>query len=387
MKYYLAPHCVLKRLENPSLYDTREDELYELDADAFEFLMRCSTTEGSEVEDREFAEYCIAEGLITREMISVRRPVATQSPVPSLRYLELQITDKCNLRCGHCYLGLSGKRELALHDIRSALDQFEEMQGLRLLITGGEPLMHSGFSELNSMLPYYGFRKVLITNGLLLDKNILKGLNIDEIQFSVDGMEKGHDALRGTGSYGKLTAKVKDALSEGIAVSVATVVHRENLDEFSEMEDFFRGLGIKEWTVDVPCSVGNMKGNAHLHVPPEIAGKYLNYGFGGGMHGGEEGYACGVHLAAVTADGTVCKCAFYSHAPVGSIKEGLRKGWEKIRPVRMAELECFSAGCRFMEECRGGCRYRAELEGGALKTDLYKCHCYDIINSTGMKPG
>ena len=37
----LAPHCALKRLETPSLYDIRADELYELDDEAFSFLASC----------------------------------------------------------------------------------------------------------------------------------------------------------------------------------------------------------------------------------------------------------------------------------------------------------------------------------------------------------
>ena len=34
----VAPHCALKRLETPALYDRRADELYELDEEALRFL-------------------------------------------------------------------------------------------------------------------------------------------------------------------------------------------------------------------------------------------------------------------------------------------------------------------------------------------------------------
>ena len=43
-----------------------------------------------------------------------RRPPIKKSPVPSLRYLELQITDRCNLRCRHCYIDTNSISKLSL---------------------------------------------------------------------------------------------------------------------------------------------------------------------------------------------------------------------------------------------------------------------------------
>jgi len=362
MRYYLSDGFVLKWLETPSVYDIKEDELYELDNAAFEFLKECAGSDGcgDERADNEFIDYCISERILTTEPVAVKRSSLLKSPIPSLRYLELQITDKCNLKCGHCYIGKPKNNEISPDKIKIVLDEFEEMQGLRLLITGGEPLMHSHFDEINTLLPEYNFRKILFTNGLLLNEEVLKGLNVDEIQFSVDGMKRGHEAIRGKGTYKIVMKKIHEAIDAGIIVSIATMVHGRNIDEFDEMDDIFRKIGIKDWTVDVPCVSGNLKENHIFQVPPEIAGRYLNYGFGGGLHGGGEGFACGLHLMSVLADGNICKCAFYSHTPVGNISEGLRKSWQRIMPVKLDELECSDISCRFIDECRGGCRFRAE---------------------------
>jgi len=69
------------------------------------------------------------------------------------------------------------------------------------------------------------------------------------------------------------------------------MIHRRNLQEFDEMERLFKGLGVRDWTVDVPCPEGNMKDNDILRVPPETGGRLMNYGFGGSLHGGERGLA------------------------------------------------------------------------------------------------
>ncbi len=407
VRYYLANNFVLKKLETPALYDIKGDELYELDETAFEFLKKCAESEGcsGDSADKEFLVYCISEGILSDTPVEVRIPHAGFPPVlsafPSLRYLELQITDRCNLKCRHCYIDNAEQNELSLGVIRGILDEFELMQGLRLLITGGEPLAHSDFDSINALLPAYGFRKILFTNGLLLDAYVLRDLNVDEIQFSVDGMERGHNALRGEGTYKKVMKSIERAEALGIAVSVATMIHGENVGEFAAMEALFKDMGIKDWTVDVPCITGHLKQSALFHVPPEDAGQYLNYGFGGGLHSGGDGYACGLHLLSVLANGAVAKCAFYAHAPLGFVSEGLRKCWTRLKPVKLEALQCAVVHCPVIDACRGGCRFRASItpndhltctpspdiqcEEAQNRRDIHKCFAYGIIVSSGLE--
>jgi radical SAM protein with 4Fe4S-binding SPASM domain len=375
MRYFLAQDCVLKWLEVPSVYAINSDELYELDEAGFAFLRRCGGEEGCSDEgcDRGFVEYALSEGVLTGQRVERRRPPLKQSPSPSLRYLEFQITTKCNLRCGHCYIGLPGEAELPAKKIKPVLDEFEDMQGLRLLLTGGEPLMHREFGAINELLTGYAFRKVLFTNGLLLTRKMLAGLAVNEIQVSIDGLEKGHEALRGTGSFRPAMEAVRNALETGFEVSVSTMVHAHNLDEFEGMERLFSTLGIKDWTVDVPCVEGRLKDNQSPALEPAVAGRFLAYGFGNGLHGGGEGFGCGLHLASVTADGKVAKCAFYRAAPAGMVDEGLSVCWSRITPLPLESLDC---DCGVRDECRGGCRYRAELLGNPLGRDLYRCAAY-----------
>lgn len=395
MTCYLSPHCVLKWLETPSVYDLFADELYELDREAFSFLQACAAPGGGDgsAVDKAFLDYCIGEGIIGAVPCRRERPPVRPSPAPSLRYLELQITDRCNLQCGHCYIGRSGDRELPLDALTRVLDEFETVQGLRLLITGGEPLLHRRFDDINRLLPRYAFRKVLFTNGLLLDRARMRDLAVEEVQFSVDGMEQGHDALRGQGAYRKVMRAVEETLAEGLSVSVATMVHRGNLHEFDAMEARFTALGIKDWTVDAPCAAGSLKEHSLVQVSPREAGRYLNYGFGAGLHGGGEGFACGLHLLSVLADGRIAKCAFYADAPLGTLAEGLQECWSRLVPVKLADLECAALSCAVIEQCRGGCRYRAAVTGSedsyagtgerpdalSMRRDLYRCHAYDII--------
>jgi radical SAM protein with 4Fe4S-binding SPASM domain len=385
MNYFLSSNAVLKLLEHFFVYNILTDELYQLDGDSFQYLRQCSTEEGCDGSEREFVDYCMKEGILSMQKVLLKRPALIKAPVPSLRYLELQITTNCNLRCRHCYIGdskqgksrVAKKDELSLDQIRVILREFQEMQGLRVLISGGEPLLHSHFEEINRILPEFFVRKVLITNGLLLTTGILSSLNVQEIQVSIDGLEHGHDSIRGKGTFRSAFASVKKALDAGFQVSVSTMVHGGNLKDFQGMETLFKSLGIKDWTVDVPCITGRLREHPEFQLSPKVGGKYLRYGYGEGLHAGSPGFGCGTHLMAVMADGKTAKCTFFAESPIGSIEDGLRESWQRMEPVRLDVLSC---NCSYLNECRGGCRYRATLLGDRYGKDFYKCHSYDILD-------
>lgn len=392
MRYYLSPHVCLKWLETPSVYHIRTDELYELDESSFDFLKACSAADGCSSAENEFIDYCVSEGILVTGSAAIQRPSVIRSPEPSLRYLELQITDRCNLRCKHCYIDLSpalGKvhkdgadneslHELSLEQITSILHEFEELQGLRVLITGGEPLLHRDFKAINQMLPDFLVRKVLFSNGLLLNRALLRNLHVDEIQISIDGLQQAHDALRGTGMFAQSMESIHLCLEMGYEVSISTMVHADNLNDFNTMEMLFRKMGIRDWNVDVPCISGRLADNKKYQVSPETGGKYLKYGFGEGLHSVGEGFGCGLHLMSVMADGKITKCTFYADRSVGTVQDGLRISWQKISPVLLNDLTC---DCAYLASCRGGCRYRAEVLGDACGKDLYRCALYDIIKT------
>lgn len=373
MKYFLTPDSVLKFLEEPYIYHIKNDEIYELDENSFKFLIDCSTVDGGDTDDIEFINYSISENLLTEKYIPTKRPLLRKSPIPSLRYLELQITNKCNLRCKHCFVEQQNY-ELGLEQIRKVLIEFEQMQGLRVMITGGEPLLHSEFEKINDIFSDFSVRKVLFTNGLLINKSLLKNLNVHEIQISIDGIEESHDVIRGQGTFKKALQALRQAHDSGFDISVATMIHRKNLNDFEKMQKMFIEIGVKEWSVDIPCITGRLKENPDLQVTPQEGSHLFSYGYGGGIHSSTKGYACGLHLMAVNANGYTSKCSFYSDSPTGHINEGLEKCWLKIKPIELKSLKC---NCDFLEICRGGCRYRAEILGDSLGKDLFRCYYYN----------
>lgn len=365
----LADHVSLRLLETPFLYDRRNDELYELDSNGFRALLDCDgRRRASHIGlDPLFLETCVEENLVSLSTDPILQPFlrekVIQSSIPSLRYLELQITWRCNLSCRHCYLGRAKPIDLPVDKVFDAINQFERMGGLRLLITGGEPLAHPDWPAINEMLRDVPLRRVLLTNGLLLNGSFfnrlrLEDLNVDEVQISLDGVQVGHEVLRGKGTFRRAVQAARRVVNAGVDLSVATMVHSRNLNEFDELGELVRELDAREWSIDVPCIAGRMDKTSGLGVSPFDGAKAMGHAFGAAYHGSGEGMACGLHLCTVSANGLVAQCGYYLDKALGRIDDGLRACWEKRVPLGLAEIpKC--ALCGVAEDCGGGCRFRA----------------------------
>jgi radical SAM protein with 4Fe4S-binding SPASM domain len=370
----VAPHCALKRLETPALYDIRADALFELDEEAVRFLAAGPPRADAQrsAETAAFVDFCIKEGLLIETPAAAPVAVPDAPPlVPSLRYLLVHITDRCMLRCRHCFIGTQTGTDLPVADIERLADEFAALQGLRFIVSGGEPLMHRHFWRLNDRLPAYPFRSILLTNGTLLDRDAARALRFHEVQVSLDGPQDAHDLLRGTGSFRRAITALRNLAAAGVPISVASVVHAGNLERFDELATILVEFPLRGWSIDVPCPAGAMADNPGLLPDPGRAAALMARSYGGGFYGSSGGWACGAHLAAVMADGTIDKCGYFTGLRSAHVREGLAAAWSRLPRWRLAELAC---RCSHLAECRGGCRFRAQAHGDLLGPDPAMCH-------------
>jgi len=372
----LHPKSVLKNLEQPFVYHIGRDELYEIDERAEDFLLRCNGESlGKALTDEsDFVEYCLEEGILEGHPQPVPTPVTVDHGLnPSLRYLELHLLHKCNLKCRHCYLGPLQPIEMPVDDAVDITRQFSDSGGLRLLISGGEPLLYKDLKTFLEKTEALKIRRVLFTNGTRINSRNISWLNVDEIQFSLDGWKNGHEQLRGRGTFEPTLQGIRAASVSGIPVSISTVIHRYNLDEFDRIQNFIKEIHAVEWGIDVMSASGSLVTNQDLIVSYETAARYLKYAFGGGYHGSSEGFACGRHLMTVLPDNQAVKCGFYAGQPLGDARKSLKECWLNMNHIPLDHLDC--KGCTALEECRGGCRFRAPHP---LAPDPAMCALYGI---------
>ncbi len=157
-------------------------------------------------------------------------------------FIQWHLTEKCNLRCRHCYQGERGTEELPLADIRrttaEAADLIRDWSAAygiafrpSMNLTGGEPFLRSDLFAIIEDVKARGFEVHLLTNGTLVDggrAERLARLGVDGVQVSIEGPEEVHDAIRGQGSFAASTAGIEQLVDRGLAVTLNVTLSRLN---------------------------------------------------------------------------------------------------------------------------------------------------------------
>lgn len=86
-----------------------------------------------------------------------------------LQSVFIEITEKCNLKCIHCYREASPdlNQELNKEDVYSFLNQIDEMGTFNVFFTGGEPFMRKDFEDILENVYNKGFEIGIFTNGTI----------------------------------------------------------------------------------------------------------------------------------------------------------------------------------------------------------------------------
>jgi MoaA/NifB/PqqE/SkfB family radical SAM enzyme len=166
----------------------------------------------------------------------------------SLPILALSVHSACNCRCVMCdiWKANADKRELSLCDLDRHVADIRRLHVQRVMLTGGEPLLHSNLWALCDRLQEQGIGVTLVTTGLLLAPHAAAiARSVDDVVVSIDGPKDVHDAIRRVrGGYDRI-ARGLAALGEQTeppAVIVRSVVQRENFRVVGDTIDAVRAL-------------------------------------------------------------------------------------------------------------------------------------------------
>lgn len=157
--------------------------------------------------------------------------------------LQWHITHKCNLRCSHCYQDDYSK-ELSLSQAENIFEQYlsylkaKDYTG-HINITGGEPLVYPYLFEVLDLFEKNNMRFGLLTNGLLLDDQIVLRLsqykNLHFVQLSLDGVKETHERIRGTHTFDKTLAAAHLLKKYHITSMVSFTAHKGNYKELKDV--------------------------------------------------------------------------------------------------------------------------------------------------------
>ena len=167
-----------------------------------------------------------------------------------LRLLVLAVSDRCDQRCAHCSIWVTGRargRALSLRE-RLAIAEEAIAEGVEAaLLTGGEPLLAADLWPIAERLRGAGVRLMLATNGMRLEPHAAEvGRLFDEVYVSLDGGRPvTHDAVRGVSSWARLAAGVAalGAAAPRVRRVARCTLHAANLHELAAVIARARSAG------------------------------------------------------------------------------------------------------------------------------------------------
>lgn len=338
-------------------------------------------------------------------------------------------TNRCNLRCKHCYISAEDKKygnELTTEEAEAFITDLGEMRAPVLLFSGGEPLLREDLFHLSRFGTDKGLRVVLSTNGTLITKEMAKNIKESGIQYagvSLDGLQAIHDEFRSlSGALEKSLEGIRNCIDADIKTGVRFTVNKFNKEDLSGVIDLLvaegvprfcmyhlvysgrgkemvemdttheekleiikflvdksielydKGVEVELLTVDNHAD-GVYIYNYLMEKNPERADEVMELLK---MHGG---CSAGTKFANVDPQGNVHPCQFWQHVSLGNVRERkFSEIWndeedEFLIGMRQKDkmLKGRCGACNFNTVC-GGCRIRAEVVHGDIWAEDPACY-------------
>lgn len=193
----------------------------------------------------------------------------------TLKSAYLNVTNRCNLACCHCYFGSNPKLSHGLPnaEICRMVDSIYDAGIRYLIISGGEPLYRPEIGDLMRFIRGKGFKEItLLTNGTLIDSLEIATLIdqcVDHVHVSLDGPDEDSNAvLRGKGNFNRAVTGIKNLKSAGVkSIQVVLTITSANIGRMRDMFSLCEDLGVELGTT-VFCDVG--RGRKYSYLKPNI---------------------------------------------------------------------------------------------------------------------
>lgn len=155
------------------------------------------------------------------------RLALTVWPLPKNTFCSIDVTNKCNLRCAHCYFFSYDQEigpELSADEWLSRIERMQRGRNAFFNCTwvGGEPLLRKELIE--NGRKFFRSNRV-VTNGTLP----LPDWPDVEFHVSIDGTRALHDEIRGSGCYDRVRKNITDEKYSHLNIAIACCLNRTNL--------------------------------------------------------------------------------------------------------------------------------------------------------------
>ena len=296
----------------------------------------------------------------------------------------------------------------------AVVEQIIDLMPEKVVFSGGEPFIRQDWPVLASKLTKAGIEVTAISNGTLIDEETVQKISdcgIRSIGISIDGGEKTHDTIRGTGCYQKAMEAFGRLKKAGIYCSAVTTVMKNNLEELADIKKELNRAGVDAWQIQLGIPKGNLSDSPDAVVDPGDLEKILDFCYQAadgslsihmadciGYYSKKEnalrrlncpegkipvwqGCQAGLSHLTIRHNGDIVGASMCPpDMTEGNIRERtLREIWEdenafawrrKFKPELM---EGFCHDCQYLSLCHGGCSAIKIFTGGSITAENKYC--------------
>jgi radical SAM protein with 4Fe4S-binding SPASM domain len=197
-----------------------------------------------------------------------RRAIEGPPPKPRPKMLSVEPTNRCNLNCPFCLVGLQNTYPSTEHDFLKRGFGFMDMDLFAKICRDaqdfcitrmqlhfqGEPLLHKQFPEMVRMAKAHGMKTQVFTNGLVMNEKIARAViesGLDYMRFSVDGASQetyGQNRVGGDFEkvYANMALMVRTAEEYGSPIDLQWqyIALRNNEHEIQKAKEMADATGI-----------------------------------------------------------------------------------------------------------------------------------------------
>ncbi len=328
----------------------------------------------------------------------------------------LNLTERCNLACAHCYLDArhlrdGGRDELSTTDLKRILGEIAQVgPEAMVVLTGGEPTLRPDLPALAKHASDLGLMVVVGTNGMSLTPARVAELQengVAGIGISVDSLKaQTHDEFRGLqGAWARTMAGIDACKAADMPFQIHFSATEETGDEIDDMVAFARDMGAMVLNVFFMVCTGRgeqysgisaekydhvlrrvahaAKTEKRLMVRAKCAPHFKRIAIEmdpdwpiTAAHGYDAGGCiAATHYARVTPTCDVTPCPYMDNS-AGSLKtQSFATIWHDapvLNALRAPKLEGRCGACEFQLLC-GGCRARPLAEHGNMMGEDSLC--------------
>mgnify|MGYP003367837323 CR=1 FL=1 len=354
------------------VYDRLQRIEYEINEDCFNIIYDIKNSDYEieylyEMYGKNFIDQLFKLNILTQTIQKNINNVKKLTTYNNVRIF-VELTNKCNLKCKHCYGGFActNNTNLDIDLIKKMIDEASANGVYQFEITGGEPTLYPYLEELMDYVYNAGMLMRIFTNLTTYTekfKNLILKYGVKDIVTSLDScIKEDHEEFRGQkGCFDKTLNAIQDLKKEDISISLNTMIGNHNKNNIEELIVFINNLKLKS-VLDVIVPEGratelNEDIKESAHVIKKIYEMNSNK-----IDKEAISISCGVgnRFIYVKSNGSIylCPSLIKEEYKLGNIENFNTMEIWKLMTNKFSNLGC-SKKSEKCKNCTGGCRARA----------------------------